>query len=168
MRDSPFNRRMEAVADIAQMAGLYRHHSTDSRKDISDYIQWAEEFEQARVVDPDGNESYFGKDYMTAIEEFTLRKLEAEGTPKKSMQLSIALNEFLHTWADGMLLHDLGEHLSCVECNALADLLQANEYHESAENLLDGHCMGDDVGDDPAHIERRRRIERDQAEQAAL
>jgi len=151
---------MEAVADIAFFAGLYRHHSKDSRKDIADYIQWAEEFESNRAIDLDGNETYFGKDYMTAIEQFALTRLEAEGAPKQAKLLVVALADFLRVWTDGQLLHDVGEHLSCEECTVLEELLRAHGYHESADNLVDGHVMSDDQGDDPKHLERKRELER--------
>lgn len=67
---------LESVADIAYIAGGHKHYSGDSRKDISDFIAWAEEFEKLRQVDAEENETYNGKDYMTAIEEFTIAKLE--------------------------------------------------------------------------------------------
>ncbi len=64
----------EAVADIAYQAGVARYYSGDSRADIAQFIAWAQEFEKLLVYDKDGNETYNGKDYMTAIEEFTLAK----------------------------------------------------------------------------------------------
>jgi len=67
-------RLLETVADIAYIAGAKRFHSGDSRQDIAHFIQLARQFEKARKV-KDGNETYFGKDYMTAIEEFTLKNL---------------------------------------------------------------------------------------------
>jgi len=70
-------RLMEAVADIAYQAGVAKYYSGNSRTDIHNFISWAHEFETHRRVDADGNESYFGKDYMTAIEEFAVAKLNA-------------------------------------------------------------------------------------------
>lgn len=68
-------RPLETVADIAFIAGAKRYHSGDSRQDVQDIITWAAEFEQWREVDAQGNETYHGKDYLTAIEEFALNKM---------------------------------------------------------------------------------------------
>lgn len=68
-------RLLETVAEIAYIAGTKGHYSGDSRRDISDFIAWAMEFETHRREDAVGNETYFDKDYMTAIEEFANKKL---------------------------------------------------------------------------------------------
>lgn len=68
-------RLLEAVADIAYIAGGRSFYSGDSRKDISDFIEWAVEFESHRNMSTEGVETYHGDDYMTAIEKFALKKL---------------------------------------------------------------------------------------------
>lgn len=73
---------MEAVADIAFVAGGYRHYSGDSRKDISDYIQWAIEFESLAKEEPDGSVTYNGKEYMEAVEWFALDKVNIPVRPE--------------------------------------------------------------------------------------
>lgn len=70
-----FTRRLETVADLAYLAGAKRFHSGDSRADVTWFIRLAEEFETLRRVDADGNETYRGKEYMAAIEEFAFEKL---------------------------------------------------------------------------------------------
>jgi hypothetical protein len=76
-KDPNLPRRIqEAVADIAYIAGGRGYYSGDSRQDIADFIKWAEEFERLYKLDALGNETYNGKDYMTAVEEFTNAKLE--------------------------------------------------------------------------------------------
>ena len=67
----------ETIADIAYQAGVANFYTDDSRADIHTFIGWAEEFEKARQCDEAGVESYFGEEYMTAIEEFTMAKLQA-------------------------------------------------------------------------------------------
>lgn len=69
------NRLLEAVADIAYMAGTKGYYSGDSRRDMATFIAWAQEFEAGRKEDAEGNEQYFGEEYMSAIETFTNRKL---------------------------------------------------------------------------------------------
>jgi len=72
-------RLMQAIAEIAYIAGLNGYATEDSRTAIHNFVSWATEFETHRSEDAAGNETYFGKDYMTAVEEFTLHKI-AEGS----------------------------------------------------------------------------------------
>lgn len=66
------NRKLlETVADIAFIAGSSNYYSGDSRADISTFIWWAEEFEQSHV-----NTDWHDEDYMLAIEEFTIGRIE--------------------------------------------------------------------------------------------
>ena len=67
---------LETVADIAYIAGYHKYYSGDSRLDISQYIQWATEFEKIHL-DTDWDVS----DYMLLIEEFTERKMRTELIP---------------------------------------------------------------------------------------
>lgn len=72
----------EAIADIAYMAGALHWSTDDSREDMAQIVTWAQEFEQTRTVDARGEESYpipGGKtdNYMTAIELFALRRIQA-------------------------------------------------------------------------------------------
>jgi hypothetical protein len=64
----------EAVADIAYIAGTKKHYSGDSRKDISDFIKWATEFEEinkgVRWGEDEGKE-----DYIEAITDFAYQKI---------------------------------------------------------------------------------------------
>jgi hypothetical protein len=74
MKDQP-QRLLETVADIAYLAGAKRFHSGDSREDVTYFISLAEQFETLRRVDANEVETYNGKDYLTAIEEFAFEKL---------------------------------------------------------------------------------------------
>ena len=67
---------MECVADIAFMAGAHDYYGGDSRQDISNFIQWAIEFESKRIENADGSVTYDGKEYMDAINDFVNVKLE--------------------------------------------------------------------------------------------
>jgi hypothetical protein len=78
---TPKERRLlEAVADIGFLAGACRYHSGDSRQDVADFIQWAQIFESKRKMVKDGfgekRETYLGTEYLTAIEAFTMQRLE--------------------------------------------------------------------------------------------
>jgi hypothetical protein len=64
---------LEAVADIAYVAGFHKYSSGDSRLDISQYIQWAAEFEKIHQTT-----NWDEADYIFLIEEFTDRKIKAE------------------------------------------------------------------------------------------
>lgn len=70
MRDM---KMIETVADIAYIAGYHKYCSSDSRLDISQYIQWAVEFEKLHEQ-IDWQEA----DYMLLVEEFTESKIKAE------------------------------------------------------------------------------------------
>lgn len=69
------DRLHESIAEIAYIAGQNGYGTEDSRVAIHNFVYWAKQFEDHRTEDGDGNELYFGKDYMTAVEEFTLRKI---------------------------------------------------------------------------------------------
>lgn len=71
-------RLLETVADIAWLAGAKKYHGGDSREDISRFIEWAKEFEGGLSIDQEGNQTYYGDDYMIAIEKFALARLEGE------------------------------------------------------------------------------------------
>ena len=64
------NKLLEAVADIAYIAGQRGFFSGDSREDIAEFIRWANEFE-AINEETDWDET----DYQQAIEAFTENKL---------------------------------------------------------------------------------------------
>jgi hypothetical protein len=70
---------LETVADIAWIAGAKGYYSGNSRDDIQEFISWAQEFETHKTTDKDGNEKYFGTDYMDAVDDFTTKKIEASG-----------------------------------------------------------------------------------------
>jgi hypothetical protein len=76
--DPEARRLLEAVADIAFIAGANHYHSGDSRQDTDLFIKGAFEFEKKRKVDEKRNETYDGEDYMTAIERFAYDLLELE------------------------------------------------------------------------------------------
>ena len=81
----------ETIADVAYMAGVARHYSSDSRADMQTYIQWAREFESTRIM-VNGDEQYplaaGGFDnYMTAIEAFTNAKLAEAGNTDEQRAL---------------------------------------------------------------------------------
>jgi hypothetical protein len=163
MRDNPFKRRLEAVADIAFVAGAYRYHSGDSRKDVEDFIAWADEFESTRTCPPDGNETYNGKDYMTAVAEFAEIKLKEEGVGKAGHAKANALSTFLSVWGDDQyLVTDIGPKLGCGECDALFNLLKAYGFTDTAEALLDSHSLEDDDDDYPEHVTRRDKMKQEE------
>jgi hypothetical protein len=83
----PSQRTMETIAEIAYIAGEFQYYGGDSRKDIAEYFEWAEEFESARQVDPDGNETYGGLDYISAIWDFTRRKIGEYREPDAIRQI---------------------------------------------------------------------------------
>jgi hypothetical protein len=77
MNDLPYtiedNKLLEALADIAYLAGQKGFFSGDSRNDINEFITWAKEFE---AVHEDTN--WDEVDYLTAIEAFTENKLRID------------------------------------------------------------------------------------------
>jgi len=77
MNDLPYtiedNKLLEALADIAYLAGQKGFFSGDSRNDINEFIIWAKEFE---AVHEDTN--WDEVDYLTAIEAFTENKLRID------------------------------------------------------------------------------------------
>lgn len=75
MRPWEKDRLHESIAEIAYIAGQSGYSTEDSRTAIHNFVAWANEFERHRTEDADGNELYFGKDYMSAVEEFTLKKI---------------------------------------------------------------------------------------------
>lgn len=76
-------------------------------------------------------------------------------TPISTEAQAAALENFLNYWSAGDLLFDIGPKLNCCECDALVVLLRAHGYDEAAEILLNGHCEGDEEGDDAAHLDRK-------------
>lgn len=64
---------LEALADIAYLAGQKGFFSGDSREDIAEFISWAREFE---TVHEDTN--WDEVDYYDTLEAFTLNKLRID------------------------------------------------------------------------------------------
>ena len=64
---------LEALTDIAFNAGAAGYHSGDSRKDVSDMISWADEFQQIHQK-TDWNET----DYIDTIDAFAAKKIFAQ------------------------------------------------------------------------------------------
>lgn len=62
----------EAVADIAIIATKYGYSRGNSREEIANYIQWAQEFEAVGISDE--------SDYVQEIEKFAMMKI-SEGDP---------------------------------------------------------------------------------------
>lgn len=60
----------ETIADISYIAGYRRYYSGDSRIDMSDFINWAKEFEKRNE-----NEVWEDRDYMLEIELFANQKI---------------------------------------------------------------------------------------------
>ena len=56
---------------------------------------------------------------------------------------------------------DIAQSLSCIECEALAVLLEAFDKGKTATALREAHCLGDSEveGDDPAHLALKARLE---------
>lgn len=66
---------LEAVADIAYIAGEEKYNTGDSRSDIADFITWAKEFEEINKDVEWGITE--GPDYIDAITDFTYDKLKS-------------------------------------------------------------------------------------------
>ncbi|AFV51210.1 hypothetical protein ST20ES_81 [Mycobacterium phage 20ES] len=78
------------------------------------------------------------------------------------LSLPSALHQFKEVWGDGYLIGDIGPNLTCMEMEALADMLQAAGVPaDRVEEMIDAHAEGDDCGDmhckcdDPECIEER-------------
>jgi hypothetical protein len=63
---------IETIAEIAYIAGVRQYYSGDSRADISDFLFWAEEFEQINA-EVDWTE----EDYISSVERFADEKIDA-------------------------------------------------------------------------------------------
>lgn len=63
----------EAVADIAYIAGANNYKTENSRDSIAFFIQWAKEFEEINKGAEWGINTE--KDYMEAIEDFAIEKI---------------------------------------------------------------------------------------------
>jgi hypothetical protein len=61
---------LEAIADIAYNAGQKGFYSGDSRADISEFIRWANDFEQLHK-----NTDWGQLDYILEIEKHTQAKI---------------------------------------------------------------------------------------------
>lgn len=69
-----------------------------------------------------------------------------------------ALDELLGVM-DGLLTHDLGPHLTCTECEAFAEFLEAFGHEDAATSLREGHALDDDEGDLPEHVALKAKLE---------
>ena len=69
----PTTKLLETLADIAYMAGCHHYYSGDSRADIADFIQWANEFERLHR-----HTDWADEDYMLAVEKFAMGKIGME------------------------------------------------------------------------------------------
>jgi len=58
---------LEALADIAYLAGRAHYHSGNSRDDVENFIAWAREFERS---------GYDRDDYLSEVHKFTEAKLK--------------------------------------------------------------------------------------------
>lgn len=61
---------LETIADIAYIAGENKFFSGNSRLDISEYIRWAQDFENIN-----SSTNWNEYDYISSIAEFTMIKL---------------------------------------------------------------------------------------------
>lgn len=62
---------LEAIADIACIAGEMKFYSGDSRADISNFIYWANEFETKNL-----KTNWEEVNYILAIQEFAKEKIK--------------------------------------------------------------------------------------------
>jgi hypothetical protein len=67
---------LEALADIAHIAGALKFYGGDSRADIQLFIKWAHEFEEEHHAIQWG----IDLDYMETIEKFADSKFKEVGT----------------------------------------------------------------------------------------
>jgi hypothetical protein len=103
---------LEAVADIAYVAGAQKYYSGDSRTDLANYIRWGKEFESIwkNEVWGDGE-----ADYMTEIEQFAMDKMlkilapVKQSTPKNKPSFFTC-----RLCADAL---DLGPWPACATCH---------------------------------------------------
>lgn len=65
---------LETLADIAYTAGTEKYYHGDSREGISEFIEWALEFERIHK-DTDWDSG----DYIETVENFALAKMRAQG-----------------------------------------------------------------------------------------
>ncbi|AEL17788.1 hypothetical protein TURBIDO_80 [Mycobacterium phage Turbido] len=77
----------------------------------------------------------------------------------------LAMEQFKEIWGDGYLIGDIGTKLTCMEMEALADMLQACGVEPSrVEEFISYHAEGDECGDmhctcdDPECIEERNNL----------
>ena len=63
-------RLLETIADISYIAGQTQYFSGDSRRDISEMIFWAKEFEEIHK-----NTDWDREDYIITINGFAINKL---------------------------------------------------------------------------------------------
>ncbi|QDF18471.1 hypothetical protein SEA_RACHALY_76 [Mycobacterium Phage Rachaly] len=64
------------------------------------------------------------------------------------LSLSSAMHQFKEVWGDGYLIGDIGTNLTCIEMEALADMLQAcGVPADRVEEMIAYHAEGDDCGD---------------------
>lgn len=71
-----------------------------------------------------------------------------------------ALTTFLETF-DYMTLNDIGPHLSCIECEAMAILFEVHSLGGAAKALREGHAAEDEEGDMPKHLELKEQLEKE-------
>lgn len=96
-------RLLETATDIAYIAGGRKYYSGDSRADIATFVEWARAFEALRVVDSETcEETFMGKDYMTAVEEWTSNHLSDMGWTSVSKVNDDMVRQFVY---------DVVEHL---------------------------------------------------------
>ncbi|QDP44657.1 hypothetical protein SEA_NOTHINGSPECIAL_73 [Mycobacterium phage NothingSpecial] len=64
------------------------------------------------------------------------------------LSLSSAMHQFKEVWGDGYLIGDIGTKLTCIEMEALADMLQACGIPaDRVEEFISAHAEGDECGD---------------------
>lgn len=58
-----------------------------------------------------------------------------------------AIKHFVEVFADGMLANGVGESLTCMEVEALADVLRKFGESSAADYWIESHADADDCGD---------------------
>ncbi len=70
----PDRELLEAIADIANIAGRAKYYGGDSRQDIADFIEWGKEFAKLHR-----DNDWIKDDYIETIGRFTTAKLNEKG-----------------------------------------------------------------------------------------
>lgn len=94
---------------------------------------------------------------MEQAREFLER--EAKAIEAQAAQASAnALTAFLDIF-DKILLSDMGPTLTCIETEAFCNFFESQGRPDLAQPLREAHALGDEEGDNPAHLALKQTLE---------